>query len=152
MTGGPRVQYVFGNCLRLVQCSEVGKELLDRQSKESTSERDLPLKAEFIHSSTYANADCSTSSGIDRGIAQDLATSNLVDVVYSPNIMDAARLFLPPVEAYGRGIVLMRDPVDRVVALYEYLNAAKQGDGRGVNKLSLEQFAKSGELPLALII
>jgi hypothetical protein len=107
MTGGPRVQYVFGNCLRLVQCSEVGKELLDRQSKESTSERDLPLKAEFIHSSTYANVDCSTSSGIDRGIAQDLATSNLVDVVYSPNIMDAARLFLPPVEAYGRGIVLM---------------------------------------------
>jgi hypothetical protein len=38
------------------------------------------------------------------------------------------------------------------VALYEYLNAAKQVDGHGVNKLSLEQFAKSGELPLALII
>ncbi|KAL3777294.1 LOW QUALITY PROTEIN: hypothetical protein ACHAWO_002120 [Cyclotella atomus] len=122
--------------------SGFGQGAIDRQSKESTSERDLPLKAEFIHSSTYANVDCSTSSGIDRGIAQDLATSNLMSFILQILWMRHVYSY-SPAEAYGRGIVLMRDPVDRVVALYEYLNAAKQGDGRGVNKLSLEQFAKS---------
>lgn len=154
MTGGPRVQYVFGHCLKLVQCSEAGEELLSRQSEvhgESSSlEYNPPLKVEFIHSSTYANVDCSTSTGIDRAISQDLATSNMVDVIYSPNIMDVARLFLPPVEAYGRGIVLIRDPVDRILALYEYLNVAKHGDSNGVNKMSLEQFVRSGECILCV--
>ena len=150
LTGGPRIQTVLGKCLKLVQCSDVGKELLARQLEEigesTSSDLDPPLKADFIHSSIFTNVDCSTSTGIDRGISLNLATSNMVDVIYSPNIMDVARLFLPPVEAYGRGIVLMRNPVERVLSLYEYLTVAKHGDSNGVNKMSLEQFARSGEL------
>lgn len=153
MTGGQRIQYIFGHCLKLIQCSEVGKDLLSRQAEVSgvsVESYDPPLNSEFIRSSTYANVDCSTSSGIERGRAHDLATSNTVDVIYSPNIMDVARLFLPPVEAYGRGIVLIRDPIDRVVALYEYLNVAKHGDSNGVNKMSLEQFVRSGKTRLII--
>ena len=152
LTGGQRVQTVFGKCLKLVQCSDVGKELLTRQLEENgasntspSSDREPPLKADFIYSSIYTNVDCSTSTGIDRGISLNLATSNMVDIIYSPHIMDAARLFLPPVEAYGRGIVLMRDPVERVLALYEYLTVGKHDDSNGVNKMSLEQFARSGK-------
>eukprot|EP00804_Cyclotella_cryptica_P005084 CCRYP_011514-RA/>CCRYP_011514-RA protein AED:0.37 eAED:0.37 QI:289/1/1/1/0.5/0.33/3/364/610 len=164
LTGGPRLQYVFGHCLNLVQCSGVGTELLERERKDSeassgttnndeqastalegASNFDPPLKAAFIHSSTFVNVDCSTPSGIDRGISQNLATANIVDVIYSPNIMDAARLFLPPIEAYGRGVVLMRHPVERVVALYEYLRLARHDSIADVVKdMNLEEFAKSG--------
>eukprot|EP00804_Cyclotella_cryptica_P005077 CCRYP_011515-RA/>CCRYP_011515-RA protein AED:0.03 eAED:0.03 QI:975/1/1/1/1/1/2/104/601 len=157
MTAGSRLQYVFGHCLKLVQCSEVGRELLlkefqedgDMINQDSTivlnglpMDFDPPLKSEFMHSSTFVNVDCSTSSGIDRGISRNLATANVVDVIYSPDILDAARLFAPPIKAYGRGMVLMRHPVERVVALYEYLRLAKHEFG-SVGGMSLEAYAKS---------
>lgn len=165
MTAGSRVQYVFGHCLKLVQCSEVGKELLLKEFRESTDASqktyqdeqdstlvlnglpmnfDPPLKAEFMHSSTFINVDCSTSPGIDRGITHNLATANMVDIIYSPDILDAARLFAPPIKAYGRGMVLMRHPVERVVALYEYLRLANH-ELESVGGMSLEAYAKSGE-------
>jgi hypothetical protein len=49
---------------------------------------------------------------------------------------------LPPIEAYGRGIVILRNPVERIVALYEYL---KEQNGQ-VKNMSLEQFVRSGEM------
>jgi hypothetical protein len=164
MSGGPRIQYVFGHCLKLVQCSGVGMELLQRERNgsgsssetsvndqtnaalEVSSNFDPPLRTAFIRSSTFANVDCSTPSGIDRAISQNLATANIIDIVYSPNFMDAARLFLPPIEAYGRGVVLMRHPVERVLASYEYLRLAMHDSNLGmVRNMNLEEFAQSGE-------
>ena len=157
MTGGERIQHVFGYCLKLVQCSEIGSELLEREFRETMqhtvknkgsivlddlSNFDPPLKTDFVRSSNFVNVDCSSSTGVDRGIKKELATSNLVDVIYSRNIMDGARLFLPPIEAYGRGIVILRNPVERIVALYEYL---KEQNGQ-VKNMSLEQFVRSGEM------
>ena len=203
LSGGSGIESVFGKCLRLVQCSEVGNELLLREfdemhdgaydanivedgrnkrslmqlvSKEEAAMKivdsngnsnekemqqqighasainldftifDPPLKSKFADTSTYVNVDCTTSKGVDRGIAHNLATSDLIDVVYSPDIRDVARLFQPPIEAYGRAVTLVRNPVERAVATYDYLRTA-QHDPRSmmVRGMTLEDFAKSGE-------
>lgn len=103
---------------------------------------DPPLRTEVVYTSTYVNVDCSTKEGIDRGIAKNLATSNMIDVIYSPNIRVLARLFAPPVQAYGRPAVIIRNPIERAVAKYEYL----KGKDTHVKKMTLEKFAKSDYL------
>ena len=155
MTGMPRVQYVLGHCLRLVQCSGLGKDLLLREFQDAggTTEEDSqlhmpsnfdpPLKAEFVQSSKFVNVDCSTARGIDRGVARDLSTSKMIDSLYTPDIHEAARLFAPPTKAYGRGVVMMRHPIERIVSLYEYLRL--EGGKDGARGMSLEEFAKSGK-------
>jgi len=80
---------------------------------------DPPLDVKFSHTSTHVNVDCSTPRGINRGITHNLATSVIMDVIFSPNIYDVARLFAPPTEAYGRAVVLVRHPLERAVAAYE---------------------------------
>jgi hypothetical protein len=141
MSAVPRIQYVLGHCLKLVQCTETGKYLLIRDIPASF---DPPLKVESVQSLKYVNVDCSTPHGIARGVSHNLATSKMIDAVYTPEIHDAARLFAPPIQAYGRGLVMMRHPVERICALYEYLRL--NGDDSKVKGLSLQDYANSGEL------
>lgn len=108
------------------------------------TEEDPPLKTEFQRFSTYVNVDCSTPEGVDRGIAHDLAESDLVDVFYSANPYDLARLFSPPRQVYGRGVVMLRNPIQRAVATYKRLQI-KNPDMIG--DMTLEQFAKSDLIP-----
>ena len=65
----------------------------------------------------------------------------MADVIYSPDLHDVARLFAPPVQAYGRGVVIVRNPIERAVAKYEWLRVIDDD----VMKMTLEEFAKSGE-------
>ncbi|KAL7471623.1 hypothetical protein ACHAXS_013044 [Conticribra weissflogii] len=80
---------------------------------------DPPLAVKFAHTSKYVNVDCSTPQGINRGITHHLAASDIMDVVFSPNIYDVARLFAPPTEAYGRAVLLVRHPFERAVAAFD---------------------------------
>lgn len=141
MSAVSRIQYVLGHCLKLVQCTEAGKYLLIRDIPDSY---DPPLKVASEQSLKYVNVDCSTPHGIARGISHNLATSKMIDAVYTPEIHDAARLFAPPMQAYGRGLVMMRHPVERICALYEYLKV--NGDDSKVNGLSLQEYANSSKL------
>jgi len=119
------------------------QESVSKESKVAVETAfDPPLRTEVVYTSTYVNVDCSTKEGIDRGVAKSLATSNMADVIYSPNIRELARLFAPPVQAYGRPVVIIRNPIERAVAKYEYL----KGKNKYVKKMTLEQFAKSGYL------
>jgi hypothetical protein len=159
MTGVARFQYVMGHCLKLVQCSNAGQDLLLREFEEGgyateatnglealPTNFDPPLKTAYMQSSKFVNVDCSTPQGIDRGISHELSTSNMIDIVYTPNIHDAARLFAPPIQAYGRGVVMMRHPVERVVALYEYSRLRGRTVGSAeVTDMSLEEFSTYGK-------
>lgn len=107
------------------------------------AEEDPDLKTEFQRFSTYVNVDCSSPEGIDRGIAKNLAESDLVDVFYSKDPYDLARLFAPPKPVYGRGIVMVRNPIRRAVATYKRLQMRKPDM---VKDMTLEQFALSEHL------
>ena len=54
---------------------------------------------------------------------------------------DAARLFAPPMEAYGRAIVIIRHPIARAVAMYDW----RRQFHPEVMKMTLEDFVESGE-------
>lgn len=107
------------------------------------AEEDPALKTGFHRSSTYVNVDCSSPEGIDRGIAHDLAKSDLTDVFYSHDPYDVARLFAPPTEVYGRGVVMIRNPIRRAVATYKRLQIKRP---ELVDGMTLEQFAASDQL------
>eukprot|EP00580_Thalassiosira_gravida_P016026 CAMPEP_0201666090 /NCGR_PEP_ID=MMETSP0494-20130426/7031_1 /ASSEMBLY_ACC=CAM_ASM_000839 /TAXON_ID=420259 /ORGANISM="Thalassiosira gravida, Strain GMp14c1" /LENGTH=1024 /DNA_ID=CAMNT_0048145175 /DNA_START=50 /DNA_END=3124 /DNA_ORIENTATION=+ len=217
-SGGSAVQAALGHCLRLVQCSKEGAEILSRErelesvgaegvdarrslmrmvpdgneedrhhgaklaeeeegnkspsvtnnypmsiadAKENQMDNpdqvnlvvaeeskghthnatpfDPPLRTEVLYVSTYVNVDCSSPQGIDRAIAKNLITSNLADVIHSPNMHDVARLFAPPMQAYGRAIVMVRHPIARAVAKYQWL---RQFNAE-VKEMTLEEFVKS---------
>mmetsp|Transcript_30322 Transcript_30322/g.63348 ORF Transcript_30322/g.63348 Transcript_30322/m.63348 type:complete len:1040 (-) Transcript_30322:508-3627(-) len=218
-SGGRAVQAALGHCLRLVQCSKEGAEILSRErelgnagavgvdarrslmrmvphrneedphlgatlaeeekgngspsvthnhpmsiadakknqmdhpeqvenlvvveeSKGSTHNAlpfDPPLRTEVLYVSTYVNVDCSSPRGIDRAIAKNLIASNLVDVIHSPDMHDVARLFAPPMQAYGRAIVMVRHPIARAVAKYQWL---RQSNAE-VKEMTLEEFVMS---------
>lgn len=205
-SGGSATKAAFGHCLRLVQCSAEGAEILAREReleaegdrsgvnrrqmmlvpageedgrlgeteeeennvpvnvhpmfiadarKDQTNNREqqenlvglerdtdtfhLPLRTEVVYTSTYVNVDCSSPQGIDRGIAKNLITSNMVDVIHSPDMRDVARLFAPPMQAYGRAVVVVRHPIARMVAMYNW----QREFNTDVKKMTLEEFARS---------
>lgn len=81
-----------------------------------------------MFSSTFVNVDCTTPLGIDRGILHNLATSDMSDVIHSPDVYDVARLFLPSTiislsptpnkKTFGRGMVILRNPIEMAIAKY----------------------------------
>ena len=134
------------------------------------------LQTEIVFTSTFVNVDCTTPLGIDRGILHNLATSDMSDVIHSPDIYDVARLFVPSSissstpnkKTFGRGMVILRNPIEMAVAKYlrwktfeddhEYC-ARHWARGDVICKLywtqhprvmvkdmSLKEFTKSGEL------
>jgi len=107
------------------------------------TEEDPPLMTGFHRSSTYVNVDCSSPERVDRGIAHDLAKSDIADIFYSHDPYDIARLFAPPREVYGRGFVVIRNPIRRAVATYKRLQIKRP---EMVKDMTLEQFATSHHL------
>ena len=134
------------------------------------------LQTEVVFTSTFVNVDCTTPLGIDRGILHNLATSDMSDVIHSPDIYDVARLFVPSSissstpnkKTFGRGMVILRNPIEMAVAKYlrwktfedDHEYCARHW-ARGdvictlywtqhprvmVKDMSLKEFAKSGEL------
>ena len=106
-------------------------------------DEDPAIVTRFHRSSTYVNVDCSSPEGVDRGIAHNLVKTDIVDVFYSRDPYDVARLFAPPTEVYGRGIVMIRNPIRRSVATYKRLQI-KRPDL--VGDMTMEQFAASSLL------
>lgn len=218
LSGGGAITHVCGNCLKFVQCTELGNDILSREYElhkgggdESGTRRSLmklvrrgeeddntiqasiadnknnnlrrspsppeqdesdigeeedatiteaeslvdipfdpPLRTEVVYTSMYGmyiNVDCTTPKGVDRGVAKQLVTSDMTDVIYSPNIHDVARLFAPPVNAYGRAVVMLRHPLERSVAKYNWLIRTNED----VKKMSLVEFAQSGESVLLIL-
>jgi len=76
-----------------------------------------------------------------------LIASNLVDVIHSPDMHDVARLFAPPMQAYGRAIVMVRHPIARAVAKYQWL---RQSNAE-VKEMTLEEFVMSGKLQMCCL-
>lgn len=195
--GGGSIELVFGNCLKLVQCSGRGHEILSREHElENGGGMDVdrgtrsmmtvvpkihltqypplfnpPLRTEVVYTSTYVNVDCTTPEGVDRGVARDLTTSGMSDVIHSPDIYDGARLFSPPSlstssKTFGRAMVILRNPIEMSVARYERWKTLERNQyctrhwARGdkicdlhwrhprevVKDMSLEEFAKSDYL------
>ena len=84
--------------------------------------------------------DCSTSQGLDRAISQDLLSAGIVDVVHTTSLTDMSRLFVND-GMYGRPVVMIRNPLHRALAKYEWMRVMDEN----VKTMTLKTFAKSGK-------
>ena len=76
----------------------------------------------------FVNVDTTTVSGINRAVSMNLGSSRLVDLVITPFVHDAERLFSSLDQgnnsSKGRLFATFRHPIDRAVSLFKYLQYA----------------------------
>lgn len=130
-SGGTTMKLIMSMCMgRVVACEQGAGHQLDEQ-------------LELINKpfGNFANVDTSTPMGIQRAAEIGLIPSRIVDVVLTPHVREAAKLF--DTHHKGRLFALFRNPVDRVVSLYYFLRMPDQEAviGLNVRDMSLEQFA-----------
>eukprot|EP00545_Synedropsis_sp_CCMP1620_P002697 CAMPEP_0119015096 /NCGR_PEP_ID=MMETSP1176-20130426/10553_1 /TAXON_ID=265551 /ORGANISM="Synedropsis recta cf, Strain CCMP1620" /LENGTH=486 /DNA_ID=CAMNT_0006968363 /DNA_START=18 /DNA_END=1478 /DNA_ORIENTATION=- len=130
-SGGTTMKLIMSMCMgRVVACEQGAGHQLDEQLEL--------LNKPF---GNFANVDTSTPLGLQRAAELGLIPSRIVDVVLTPHVREASRLF--DAHHKGRLFALFRHPVDRVVSLYYFLRMPDQEASIGLNvrEMSLEQFA-----------
>uniref|UniRef100_A0A7S2DW83 Sulfotransferase domain-containing protein n=1 Tax=Helicotheca tamesis TaxID=374047 RepID=A0A7S2DW83_9STRA len=156
LTGNDVIEEYLGGCLGLIQASEVG--ILGNVDEED----DASLKEVDIHGLSYINVDLRTRHGIEHATRMHLIDDHkngdlslTPDVVHTPLLYESAQLFENPNVNQGKIITILRDPMERAVALYQQIiiseswtkSAAGGGfmnDGSGgANMMSLSDYAES---------
>jgi hypothetical protein len=75
--------------------------------------------------SPFVNVDVSTVAGIERAAKMGFADAGLAGCVVSPFLYEANSLFTPT--AKGRLFAVFRDPVDRAISMFYYIQVATWG-------------------------
>ena len=112
--GGTTLKHIMGTCLKRVQAARTAADYCDMNSNE------LSLCTTKL--GTFINADPSDHLGIQRSDRMGLVRSGMADVVVSSRILHAATLF--DQEHKGRLFTVLRDPVERAVSTFYYLQNA----------------------------
>lgn len=112
--GGTTLKHIMGTCLKRVQAARTAADYCDMNSNQ------LSLCTTKL--GTFINADPSDHLGIQRSDRMGLVQSGMADVVVSSRILHAATLF--DQEHKGRLFTVLRDPVERAVSTFYYLQNA----------------------------
>jgi hypothetical protein len=115
-SGGTSVKHMYSDCYGLVEACESGV--------AEGHLRDITLKVVTLESGwKFLNVDTTTPGGIERASRFNMARSGKADLVVSPLPHDVtSKLFRN--EQRGRCFTIFRDPLERVVSLFYYLQTA----------------------------
>jgi len=129
---------VFSKCLGLAQAAEHGLQQPDFTEDE--------LAIFDLDGDKFVNVDLSVDVGIDRAARLDLAGSRLADVIISPDLPQAAKVFTD--RNKGRMFAIFRHPVDRAVSMYYYLSTATWDPmyNPKLKEMNLQEYAKSSSV------
>jgi len=105
-SGAKQLGFFFFECLGLVEASNIGSDDV---------EEELYVKQDASHT-FYVNVDTTTQEGITRAKNLDLVPLQIANVIGTPLIYDIVQLFSP--SHRGRFCTLLRNPIDRSLALY----------------------------------
>jgi len=119
-SGGTTLEHILGQCLGLIQASQVGA-AVDNHAHAADTE--LQVLATFNNEYLYVNVDTTSVEGLHHAKALGLAESQMADVVYTEYIYDASSILFSE-HHRGRLFTLFRHPVDRSVSMYYYLRSA----------------------------
>ena len=125
--------------MNLVQASRTSLDYCDVEKKD--------LHVCYTTYGAYINADTSDFHGIQRAIDLNLIPSALTDVVVSSRFLHALALF--DTDHNARAFTAMRNPIERIISTFYYLQQAKwerQYDEK-YKKMSLIEYIKSAESP-----
>lgn len=102
-----------------------------------------PQQLEIINKpyGNFINVDTTTPLGLQRANELGLVPSRMVDVIATPRLYDATKIFDD--HHQGRLFTVVRNPIDRVTSLYYFLRMPDQtaAYALGVDKMTLEEFA-----------
>ena len=135
-SGGTSLKDMYATCYRMVVANEVGTK--DRAVEENE------LKIVDNDGARYVNVDTTEWEGIQRAKRLGFVESRMADVIFSPHVNEiAAELFTPDVP--GKMFAIYRDPVERVISLYYYLQTAtwEPTYNPALQQMTLEEYANS---------
>jgi hypothetical protein len=113
--GGTAVKDLYVSCFTLITASEIG------YSKHE--DEDFLRVVHAIGSTNHLNVDTSTINGIKRASNLGLVPSHIPQLIFSP-LFDEATEFLFDTENQGIMFAMFRDPIERVISLFYYLQEA----------------------------
>jgi len=132
-SGGSALKEITALCLMLTQASQVGG--------FGTHANDSELQViEDVEGGKYMNVDTSSPKGIDRARALNLASSPDLDIIVTPYVHLAAKLFSDTHR--GRLFTLFRHPIERAVSMYYEIKTNPKTKSK-LEDVSLENYAKS---------
>lgn len=136
-SGGTSVKHMYSDCYGLVEACESGV--------AEGHLRDITLKVVTLESGwRFVNVDTTTPMGIERASRFNLARSGKADLVVSPLPHDVtSKLFLK--QHKGRCFTIFRDPIDRVVSLFYYLQNASHEPtyNPALREMTLDEYVTS---------
>ena len=113
-SGGTTLKHIISKCLNLVTASRTSVDYCD-------VERD-DLHVCHTRLGSFINADTSDNHGIQRSIRINLIPSGMSDVIVSSRLVHALALF--DTDHQARAFTVIRDPIDRIVSTFYYLQNA----------------------------
>jgi len=131
-TAGSMVDKMLSQCYGLLQAP-------DDDSLLSGHEEDTTLKdITDEDGGKYLNVDMSTPEGIQRAYELKLTSWYEAMVIRTPHLFETSVLFSPG--SYGKCFALLRDPVERVMDVFQHLKDTKTPV---FVDMTLEEYAKS---------
>lgn len=115
-SGGSSVKNYLGSCYGKVLASEAGIQ----------GDHDHDTRLKIVRSkgnNRFVNVDTTTTEGIRRALEMGFATSRLADVTVSPLLHEVESLFSR--QNPGRVFAIFRDPIDRAISMFSYLQYAE---------------------------
>jgi len=124
--GGQSIKDIVGSCLGLVQASDVGI--------RNGHDQDASLQIVDIEHIKYVNVDVNSKPGIERaaslGCCSSRSSANTPnnatssssihpDLVSTPYFLNAVK-YLFSAESPARAFILLRNPMERALSMYEY--------------------------------
>mmetsp|Transcript_18033 Transcript_18033/g.20858 ORF Transcript_18033/g.20858 Transcript_18033/m.20858 type:complete len:374 (-) Transcript_18033:590-1711(-) len=113
-SGGTTLKYIMGTCLNLVQASRTSVDYCDVEVND--------LHICHTRFGAYVNADPSDNHGIQRANDLGLVPSGFANVIVSSRFLHAASLF--DRDHTARAFTVIRDPMERTVSTFYYLQEA----------------------------
>lgn len=136
-SGGTSLKHMYSDCYGLVEACESGV--------ADGHHRDITLKVVTLESGwKFVNVDTTTPMGIERASRLNLARSGKVHLVVSPLPHEVtSKLFLK--QNRGRCFTIFRDPIERVVSLFFYLQTASHEPtyNPALQRMSLDDYVNS---------
>lgn len=146
-TGNKAIEEYLGGCFGLTQASEIG--IIGNREEDEDS-----LKIVKVHGLSYLNVDLRTKHGIEHAkqlhlIDNDDSTLLSPDVMHTPLLYESAQLFENPEVKRGKIFVILRNPLERAVALYQRIRMIDSagnviaGQKGAFSQMTLADYAKS---------
>lgn len=140
-TGGSSLKDILGQCLYLVQASRTSSEVCSIVSQKDD------LKICKTNIGAFVNCDPSDDHGIQRCRDKRVVENKKADVIVSARFLHALSMFDSDHQA--RAFTIMRDPVERMISTFYYLQEAthEREYSKTLKNMTLVDYAKRDDTP-----